>query len=1243
MLCTKMVPEEEDRVKKFIGGLPDNIQGNVIAAEPTRLQDAIRMANNLMDQKLKGYAMKNAENKRRLEVNQRDNRGQQPPFKRQNVGGHNVARAYIAGNNERRVYNGSLPLCNKCKFHHEGPYTVRCGKCNKCGRQGHYRSDCPKLKDQNCGNKTGNKSGIGEARGKSYVLGRGDANLDSNIVTGTFILNNRYASMLFDLGADRSFVSTTFSALLNVIPSTLDVSYAVELADERNSKTNTVLRGCTFNVIIGMDWLANHHAVIVCDEKIVRIPYEDEVLIVQVTKKENEDKSEEKRLKDVLTIWDFLEVFSEDFPGLPPTRQVEFQIDLVPGVAPVARAPYRLAPSELQELSTQLQELSDKGFIRPSSSPWGALVLIEDLFDQLQGSSVYSKINLRSGYHQLRVHDEGIPKTAFRTRYGHYDKEEHAEHLKLILELLKKEELYAKFLKCEFWLSKVQFLGHMIDSEGIYVDPAKIESIKDWTSPKTPTKIHQFLGLVGYYRQFIEGSENFMVYCDASHKGLGAVLMQKEKAIAYASRQLKIHKKNYTTHDLELRAAVKARKEENYGTKDMRGMIKKLEPRANGMLCLKNRSWIPCFSDLRTLIMHKSHKSMYSIHLGSDKMYQDLKKQYWRPNMKAEITSYVSKSQTCAKVKAKCQKPSGLLVQPVILGIVNEVQSAFIADRQILDGPFILNEVIQWCMLKKKHALIFKVDFEKAYDSVRWDFLDEILRKFKFGDKWCKWIQCCLQSSKGSILVNGSPTKEFEFGKGLKQGDPLSPFLFILVMESLHLSFQRVVDAGLFQGINIGEGLVNISHMFYADDAVFVGQCKIMGVHVDEKLVRCAAKQLGCLTLNVPFSYLGSIVGGCMTRQQAWSDIVDRVKKRLSKWKMKMLSIGGRLTLAKSVLGSLPLFYFSIFKVPMCVLCDLEGIRRKFFNGYEQNGNKASWVNWKYVLKSKDTGGLGVSSLYAINRGLLVKWIWRFFSQDGVLKDRYPRVYALESCKNVTVAAKLRQVDLSQSFRRQPRGGIEQEQFQKIDNLVKLVTLDSSKDRWSWKLEKSGEFSVASIRKLIDDKTLPSSDYITRWNKSVPIKVNVHAWKVMTSSLPTRFNISRRGILIDSIICVNCEVGVESSGHLFFSCRMARDVSKLIACWWNVPFEDCDSYDEWLEWIDSVRLPKKNKQMLEGVFYISWWLIWWFRNDKIFKDTTPKKLSLIARNGVVDNVMHHLIVTLKGSWEKAGNPDVILN
>ncbi|GJU57807.1 putative reverse transcriptase domain-containing protein, partial [Tanacetum coccineum] len=471
----------------------------------------------------------------------------------------------------------------------------------------------------------------------------------------------------------------------------------------------------------------------------------------------------------------------EDLSGLPLTRPVEFQIDLIPGAAPVARAPYRLALSEMKELSEQLQELSDIGFIRPSSSPWGAPVLfvkkkdgsfrmcidyrelnkltvkncyllprIDDLFDQLQGSNIYSKIHLRSGYHQLRVREQDIPKTAFRTRYGHYefqvmpfrltnapaDKEEHEEHLKAILELVKKEKLYAEFSKCEFWIPKVQFFGHVIDSRGIYVDPAKIESIKDWASPKTPTEIRQFLGLAGYYRSapilaLPEGSEDFVVYCDASHKGLGAVLMQREKVIAYASRQLKIHEKNYTTHDLELgsvvfalkiwrhylygtkctmftdhkslqhildqkelnmrqrrwlellsdydcdiryhpgkanvvadalsrkerieplrvralvmtigldlpkqilEAQIEALKPENLENEDVGGMIRKdipkekLEPRADGTLCLNGRSWLPCYGDLRSVVMHESHKFKYSIHPGSEKMYQDVKKLYW--------------------------------------------------------------------------------------------------------------------------------------------------------------------------------------------------------------------------------------------------------------------------------------------------------------------------------------------------------------------------------------------------------------------------------------------------------------------------------------------------------------------------------------------------------------------------------------------------------------------------------------
>ncbi|GKD70880.1 putative reverse transcriptase domain-containing protein, partial [Tanacetum coccineum] len=509
----------------------------------------------------------------------------------------------------------------------------------------------------------------------------------------------------------------------------------------------------SFDVIIGMDWLSMYHAIIAYAEKIVRIPWGSETLIVHgdgsnqgnetrlniisctktqkyllkghhvflahVTTKETEDKSGEKRLEDVPIVRDFPEVFPEELSGLPPTRQVEFQIDLMPGAAPVARAPYRLAPSEMKELSEQLQELSDKGFIRPSSSPWGAPVLfvkkkdgsfrmcidyrelnkltvknryplprIDDLFDQLQGSSVYSKIDLRS---------------------------EHEEHLKAILELLKKEELYAKFSKCEFWIPKVQFLGHVIDSQGIHVDPAKIESIKDWASPKTPTEIRQFLGLDDYYRRFIEGflkiakpmtkltqkkvafewgdkqeaafqtlkkklcsapilalpqgAEDFIVYCDASHKGLGAVLMQNEKVIAYASRQLKIHEKNYTTHDLELGAVVFALKiwrHYLYGTKCTVFTDHKILQHILDQKELNMRSWLPCYGDLRTVIMHESHKSKYSIHPGSDKMYQDKKKLYWWPNMKADIATYVRKYLTCAKVKAEHQRPSRLLVQPEI-------------------------------------------------------------------------------------------------------------------------------------------------------------------------------------------------------------------------------------------------------------------------------------------------------------------------------------------------------------------------------------------------------------------------------------------------------------------------------------------------------------------------------------------------------------------------------------------------
>nr|GEU73204.1 putative reverse transcriptase domain-containing protein [Tanacetum cinerariifolium] len=876
LLCVRMFPDEADKIERYVGGLPDVIHGSVVASRPKTMQEAIEMANELMDKRNNTWAERQAKNKRKVVDTSRSNQSQQQQQnKRQNTG-----RVYTAGSSEKKPYGGSEPLCPKCNYHHDGPCAPKCHKCNKvghiardcrstanvnttnqrgngtgqkptcyeCGSQGHFKKDCLKFKNNNRGTQGGNST----APAKVYAVGRARTTPDPNAVTGTFLLNNRYASILFDTGVDRSFVSTAFSSQIAITPTTLDHYYDVKLADGRIIRLNSILRGCTlnflnhpfnidlmpvelgnFDAIIGMDWLAKYHAVIVCTERIVRIPWGNEILIIHgygsdqgnetrlniiscaktqkyiqkvchvflahITTKETEDKSEKKRLEDVPIVQNFPKVFLEDFPGLPPTRQVEFQIDLIPGATPVARAPYRLAPSKMKELSDKLKELLKKRLYKTQ---------IDDLFNQLQGSSVYSKIDLKSGYHQLRVHEEDILKTAFRTCYGHYEfqvmpfgltnasavfmdlinrvckpysdefviffiddiliysknKKEHEEHLKAILELPKKEEF-----------------------QGIHMDPAKIESIKDWASPKTPTEIRQFLGLVGYYRSFIEGfskiatsmtkltqkgvkfdwgekqevafqllkqklcsasilalpegSEDFVVYYDASNKGLGAVLMQRDKrhylygtkftvytnhkSLQHILDQKDLNMRQHhwlellSNYDCEIRhhpgkanvvadalsqkerikpirvralvmtiglelpkqilnAQTEARKPENIKNEDVGGMLvenskdlenfrtEKLEPRADGTLCLNGRSWFPCYGDLRTVIMHESHKSKYSIYLGFDKMYQDMKRLYWWPNMKADIATYVSKCLTCGKVKAEHQRPSGLLVQPKI-------------------------------------------------------------------------------------------------------------------------------------------------------------------------------------------------------------------------------------------------------------------------------------------------------------------------------------------------------------------------------------------------------------------------------------------------------------------------------------------------------------------------------------------------------------------------------------------------
>ncbi|GJS77829.1 reverse transcriptase domain-containing protein [Tanacetum coccineum] len=531
---------------------------------------------------------------------------------------------------------------------------------------------------------------------------------DPNVVTCTFSLNDHFVTILFDYGADFSFISTEFAPLLNVRPSIVNPGYVIEVADGKKVEVDRIIGNCklelggslfsinliplghgSFDVIVGMDWLSQHKVVIVCHEKVVEIPVEDGRILrvhgeqaVGITKALKSAKEDEPKLSDISVVREFEDVFPEDLSGLPPQRQVEFRIDLVPGVTPVAKSPYRLAPSKMQELSGPLQKLQDKGFIRPSHSPWGAPVLfvkkkdgslrmcidyrelnkltiknryplprIDDLFDQLQGSRYFSKIDLRSGYHQLRVHEDDIPKTAFRTRYGHFEftvmpfgltnapavfmdlmnrvckpyldkfvivfiddiliysktKEDHEVHLGFVLELLRKEKLYAKFSKCEFWLQEVHFLGHVVNQNGIHVDPSKIEAQEEaFQTLKNNLCDAPILTLP-------DRMEDFVVYYDASNQGLGCVLTQRGKVIAYASRQLKTHEKNYTTHDLELGAVVFALKTWRhylYGTKsviytDHKSLQHIFDQKE---LNMRQRRWIELFSDYECEIRYNPGK-----------------------------------------------------------------------------------------------------------------------------------------------------------------------------------------------------------------------------------------------------------------------------------------------------------------------------------------------------------------------------------------------------------------------------------------------------------------------------------------------------------------------------------------------------------------------------------------------------------------------------------------------------------
>ncbi|GKA24376.1 reverse transcriptase domain-containing protein [Tanacetum coccineum] len=666
-LVPHLVTPKSGIIKRYVYGLAPQIRGMVVAIEPKTMQKAIKDMNGRDD------------NKRTRTVNAfattvnpvgRENTGTWPKC--------TTCNSYHSpGGPCRTCYNYNRPghLAKDCRSmpRNVNPVNARnplVRACYECGSIDHVRPACPRwnrlqglggnrpnqVVANNEGQGRGNQGN--QARGRAFMLGAEEARQDLKIMTGTFTLNKHFATTLFDSGDDYSFVFTTFIPLLGLEPSDLGFKYEIEIASGQLVEIDKVIKGCkleieghifdidlipfghgSFDVIIGIDWLSNFKAKIICHEKVVRIPLPDDKVLRVV----GERPDTKARL-----------LMSAK---LPPIREIEFRIELTPGAMPVAKSPYRLAPSELEELSRQLKELQDKGFIRPSLSLWGAPVLfvkkkdgsfrmcidyrelnmltvknryplprIDDLFDQLQGSQFFSKIDLRSGYHQLRVHEDDIPKTAFRTRYGHF------EFTIMPFGLTNAPAIFIDLMNrfCRSYLDKfvivfiddiliysktqeehVEHLRHVINSNGIHMDPSKIEAVKNWKAPRTPTEGEEHEYAFQTLKDKLcnapvlalpDGLEDFVVYCDASGIGLGCVLMQRGKVIAYASRQLKIHENNYTTHDLELGAVVFALKiwrHYLYGTKSVIYTDHKSLQHifSQKELNMRQRRWIELFSD----------------------------------------------------------------------------------------------------------------------------------------------------------------------------------------------------------------------------------------------------------------------------------------------------------------------------------------------------------------------------------------------------------------------------------------------------------------------------------------------------------------------------------------------------------------------------------------------------------------------------------------------------------------------
>ncbi|GJU18530.1 putative reverse transcriptase domain-containing protein [Tanacetum coccineum] len=754
-LVPHLVTTESRMIERYVYGLAPQICGMVAVTEPKTMQKAVQISGALTDEAVRNRSIKKVEKRGNVGEPSKD-RSERDDNKRTRtrnifattinpVGRENTCTwpkcttcnsYYVPGGPCRTCFNCNHPghLARDCRGvpRNVNPINARnltVRACYKCGSTDHVRLACPRLnrarglKENRPNQVAANNGGQGrrnqgnQARGRAFMLEAEEARQDPNIVTG-------------------------------LEPSDLCFRYEIEIASGQLVEIDKVIKGCkleiegyvfdidlipfgrgSFDVIIVMDWLSNYKAKIICHEKVVRIPLLDGKVHRVVGERPKEKarllmsaKTSDKKQEEIVVVRDFLK------QSLRPSSS--------PWGAPVLFVKKKDGSFKMCIDYRELNKLTVKNHY--------PLPRIDDLFDQLQGSQFFSKIDLRSRYHQLRVHEDDIPKSAFRTRYGHFEftvmpfgltnapaiyidlmnrvcrpyldmfvivfiddiliysktQEEHVEHLRLVLELLKKEKLYAKFPKCEFWLREVQFLGHVINGNGIHVDPSKIEAVKNWKTPRTPTEGKEqelaFQTLKdklcnAHVLALPDGPEDFLVYCDAYGIGLGCVLMQRGKLFSDYDCEIRYHpgKANVVADALSRKERVKLKRARamnmilQSSIKDrimaaqkeavdefvvlQKGLDEMIEQRSDGTLYYLDRIWVPLKGEMRTLIMDEAHKSKYSLHPGSNKMYYDLRDRYWWPRMKKDIAEYVSKCLTCLKAKAEHQRPSGLLQQLEIL------------------------------------------------------------------------------------------------------------------------------------------------------------------------------------------------------------------------------------------------------------------------------------------------------------------------------------------------------------------------------------------------------------------------------------------------------------------------------------------------------------------------------------------------------------------------------------------------